>query len=97
VRLFLPNIAFVKRSLLLYLFWLVFVNVSAVVSSGRALGGLVGITAGCRCFIEWWSMVIGACAGALVVAGVRLLDRLQIDDPVGAWPVHGLSGIWDSS
>ena len=34
------------------------------------------------------------CAGALVVAGVRLLDRLKIDDPVGAWPVHGLCGIW---
>jgi Amt family ammonium transporter len=39
-------------------------------------------------------MVIGACAGALVVAGVRLLDHLKIDDPVGAWPVHGLCGIW---
>ena len=59
-----------------------------------ALGGLVGITAGPDCFTPWWSMVIGACAGALVVAGVRLLDRLKIDDPVGAWPVHGLCGIW---
>ena len=55
-----------------------------------AWGGLVGITAGCDCFSAWWSMVVGACAGALVVAGVRLLDRLRIDDPVGAWPVHGL-------
>lgn len=59
-----------------------------------ALGGLVGITAGPDCFTPWWSMVVGACAGALVVAGVRLLDRLNIDDPVGAWPVHGLCGIW---
>ncbi|MDG1874563.1 MAG: ammonium transporter [Mariniblastus sp.] len=63
-------------------------------SLNGALGGLVGITAGCDCFSEWWSMVIGACAGALVVVGVRLLDRLRIDDPVGAWPVHGLCGIW---
>ena len=64
------------------------------ISLNGALGGLVGITAGCDCFSEWWSMVIGACAGALAVAGVRLLDRLRIDDPVGAWPVHGLCGIW---
>jgi Amt family ammonium transporter len=64
------------------------------ISLNGALGGLVGITAGCDCFSEWWSMVIGACAGALVVAGVRLLDQLRIDDPVGAWPVHGLCGIW---
>lgn len=63
-------------------------------SLNGALGGLVGITAGCDCFSPWWSMLIGACAGALVVAGVRLLDRLRIDDPVGAWPVHGLCGIW---
>ena len=64
------------------------------ISLNGALGGLVGITAGCDCFNEWWSMVIGACAGAIVVAGVRLLDHLRIDDPVGAWPVHGLCGIW---
>jgi Amt family ammonium transporter len=64
------------------------------ISLNGALGGLVGITAGCDCFSEWWSMVIGACAGALVVLGVRLLDRLKIDDPVGAWPVHGLCGVW---
>lgn len=62
----------------------------------EALIGLVGITAVCDCFLDWWSMVIGACAGALVVAGVRLLDRLHIDDPVGAWPVDGLCGIWRS-
>jgi len=33
-------------------------------------------------------------AGILVVFGVILLDKLKIDDPVGAWPVHGLNGIW---
>lgn len=49
------------------------------ISLNGALGGLVGITAGCDCFSTWWSMVIGACAGALVVAGVRLLDHLRIE------------------
>jgi Amt family ammonium transporter len=38
--------------------------------------------------------VIGAVAGSLVLFGVILLDKLKIDDPVGAWPVHGLAGIW---
>ncbi len=30
----------------------------------------------------------------LIIAGVLLLDKLKIDDPVGAWPVHGLCGVW---
>jgi len=29
-----------------------------------------------------------------VVAGVELLEHLRIDDPIGAWPVHGLCGVW---
>ncbi len=37
---------------------------------------------------------VGAVAGALVVCGIVMLDKLKIDDPVGAWPVHGLCGIW---
>jgi Amt family ammonium transporter len=38
--------------------------------------------------------VIGAAAGYIVVRGVELLDRLRIDDPVGAVPVHGMCGVW---
>ena len=37
---------------------------------------------------------IGAIAGILVIYGVEWLNRLRIDDPVGAFPVHGLCGIW---
>jgi Amt family ammonium transporter len=33
-------------------------------------------------------------AGVLVVLGIRMLDALKIDDPVGAFPVHGLCGVW---
>ena len=58
------------------------------------LGGLVGITACCDCFTNLYAIVIGAIAGAIVIGGVLLLDRLQIDDPVGAFPVHGLCGVW---
>ncbi|MBN1501197.1 MAG: ammonium transporter [Spirochaetes bacterium] len=58
------------------------------------LAGLVAITAGCDSVSNNSALIIGAVAGILVVIGVKLLDKLRIDDPVGAWPVHGLNGIW---
>jgi Amt family ammonium transporter len=39
-------------------------------------------------------MIIGAVAGALVVFAIVALDKLKIDDPVGAFPVHGVCGLW---
>jgi len=59
-----------------------------------ALAGLVSITAGCDAVTNPEAMVIGAVGGLLVVLGMMLLERLKIDDPVGAWPVHGLCGVW---
>ena len=58
------------------------------------LGGLVGITANCDGVTNSSAVIIGLISGLLVVLGVLLLDKLKIDDPVGAWPVHGLCGIW---
>jgi Amt family ammonium transporter len=58
------------------------------------LAGLVGITACCDCMTDWMAIVVGAVAGAIVIGGIMLLDKLKIDDPVGAFPVHGLCGIW---
>jgi Amt family ammonium transporter len=59
-----------------------------------ALAGLVGITANCDAVTNISAIIIGVVAGFLVVMGTVLLDKLKIDDPVGAWPVHGLCGIW---
>ena len=59
-----------------------------------ALGGLVGITAGCAFVSVGSSLIIGAIAGALIVFGVLLLDKLKLDDPVGALAVHGMGGIF---
>jgi Amt family ammonium transporter len=59
-----------------------------------ALAGLVAITAPCAFVEPWAALVIGASAGIIVVLGVEFLDKLQIDDPVGAIPVHGICGIW---
>ncbi len=59
-----------------------------------ALAGLVAVTAPCAYIEPWAAIVIGGVGGYLVVRGVELLDKLQIDDPVGAFPVHGICGIW---
>lgn len=59
-----------------------------------ALAGLVGITANCDAVTNGESMIIGAIGGVLVILATQLLERLKIDDPVGAWPVHGVCGIW---
>ena len=74
--------------------WGLFGKPDLTMSLNGALGGLVGITACCDAFTNGWSIVVGAIAGALVVLGVLLLEKVRIDDPVGAWPVHGLCGMW---
>ncbi|MCA9917680.1 MAG: ammonium transporter [Anaerolineales bacterium] len=58
------------------------------------LAGLVGITANADVVSNVSALAIGAIAGVLVVAGMVLLEKVKIDDPVGAWPVHGLCGLW---
>ena len=59
-----------------------------------AFAGLVAITAPCAFVEPWAAMVIGIIGGYIVVRAVEILDKLQIDDPVGAFPVHGVCGIW---
>lgn len=59
-----------------------------------ALAGLVAITASCDAVTNSEAIIIGTVGGVLVVLGIMLLERLKIDDPVGAWPVHGIGGIW---
>src|SRR4029077_10427538 len=58
------------------------------------LAGLVGITCPCYWVSDIGACTIGAVAGVLVVLAMDLLEHLRIDDPVGAWPVHGVCGIW---
>ena len=58
------------------------------------LGGLVGITAGADQMGPTSAVLIGAIAGVILVFGISLLDKLKLDDPVGAIPVHLICGIW---
>jgi ammonium transporter, Amt family len=58
------------------------------------LAGLVAITCPCYWVSDVGSCILGAVAGVLVILGMELLEHLRIDDPVGAFPVHGICGIW---
>ncbi|MDO5979260.1 ammonium transporter [Flavivirga spongiicola] len=58
------------------------------------LGGLVGITAGADVMTPESAILIGAVAGALIVFAVSCIDRLRLDDPVGAIAVHLICGVW---
>jgi Amt family ammonium transporter len=59
-----------------------------------ALGGLVAITAPCATVEPWAAVIIGAIGALVVMGGIRALESLRIDDPVGAVSVHGFAGIW---
>jgi Amt family ammonium transporter len=58
------------------------------------LGGLVGITAGADQMSPTDAILIGVIAGVIIVAGIALVDKLKLDDPVGAIAVHLICGIW---
>jgi Amt family ammonium transporter len=59
-----------------------------------AVGALVAITAACAFVAPWAALLIGFVAGVIVVYGILLVERLGIDDPIGAIAAHGLSGVW---
>jgi Amt family ammonium transporter len=59
-----------------------------------ALAGLVAITAEPSTPTPLIATVIGACGGLIVVASILALDKLKIDDPVGAISVHGVVGLF---
>ncbi|MDB9779681.1 ammonium transporter [Flavobacteriaceae bacterium] len=58
------------------------------------LGGLVGITAGADQMGPMDAILIGIIAGVIIVLGISLVDKLKLDDPVGAVAVHLICGIW---
>ncbi len=58
------------------------------------LAGLVAITANCDSVTNMEAIAIGGIGGVLVVFGCMYLEKLKIDDAIGAWPVHGLCGVW---
>ena len=72
--------------------WIFLGKPDAGMSLNGALAGLVAITAGCAFVSPVSAVIIGALGGVVVVLSVLFLERLQIDDPVGAISVHGTCG-----
>ena len=58
------------------------------------LAGLVGVTAGTYAVTPFGALIIGAISGLIVVYAVAFVDKLKVDDPVGAISVHGVCGFF---
>jgi Amt family ammonium transporter len=74
--------------------WLKSGKPDVAMAGNGVLAGLVGITAGCAAVSNSGAVAIGAAAGAIVVGSVLFIDRIRIDDPVGAISVHGICGVF---
>jgi len=73
---------------------LLYKNYDLTMFMNGVLGGLVGITAGADQMSPTDAILIGLIAGVIVVLGIALIDKLKLDDPVGAVAVHLICGIW---
>ena len=73
---------------------LMFGKADLTMALNGALAGLVAITADPLSPAAQYAMLIGVAGGLLVVLSIVTLDKLKIDDPVGAISVHGVVGIW---
>jgi len=78
----------------LFLSWFMLKRPDLGSALNGGLAGLVSITASCDAVTNVESMIIGAIGGIVVILATVLLEKLKIDDPVGAWPVHGAGGLW---
>ena len=74
--------------------WLVIKKPDLSMMLNGAIAALVAITAACAFVAPWAAIVIGLGAGVIVVFGVLFVERLGLDDPVGAVAAHGMSGMW---
>lgn len=69
-------------------------QIDVTMAINGVLAGLVAVTAGCNVIDSNSAIIIGAIAGVLVDIAVEVIDRIRIDDPVGAIAVHGVNGFF---
>lgn len=74
--------------------WLTMGKPDVSMTGNGILAGLVAICSGIGEFNAVGTLVTGAVAGIIVVISVLFIERLGIDDPVGAFSVHGICGVW---
>ncbi len=73
---------------------LMFGKADLTMALNGALAGLVAITAEPLAPSPLWATIVGVIGGVLVVFSIVTMDKLKIDDPVGAISVHGIVGMW---
>ncbi|MET0104054.1 MAG: ammonium transporter [Sedimenticola sp.] len=73
---------------------LVFGKADLTMALNGALAGLVAITAEPLAPSALWATIVGVIGGIIVVFSIITMDKLKIDDPVGAISVHGVVGMW---
>lgn len=78
----------------MFMAWLLMGKPDIGMTANGAIAALVAITAGSGFVEPWAAVIIGGVAGALMVVMVLAIDRIRIDDPIGALSCHGISGIW---
>ena len=74
--------------------WIVIKKPDLSMMLNGAIAALVAITAACAFVAPWAAILIGFVAGVIVVLGSLLVEKVGIDDPVGALAAHGMSGVW---
>jgi ammonium transporter, Amt family len=74
--------------------WVVVKKPDLSMTLNGAVAALVAITASCVFVAPWAALVIGFVAGLVVVMGSLFVERLGVDDPVGAIAAHGMAGVW---
>jgi ammonium transporter, Amt family len=74
--------------------WLVLRKPDVSMMLNGVLAALVAVTAACGFVAPWAAVVIGFVAAGVAVVAVPFVERLGIDDPIGAVAVHGLAGVW---
>jgi Amt family ammonium transporter len=74
--------------------WIVLKKPDISMMLNGVLAALVAITAASGFVAPWACIVIGLVSGVIAVVGVIFVERIGIDDPIGAVAVHGMSGVW---
>lgn len=74
--------------------WIVFGKGDIPSMLNGVLGALVAITGSCAFVEPWAAILIGAVAGIIVFFCAQWLERAGLDDPIYAFSVHGIAGVW---
>jgi Amt family ammonium transporter len=89
------NLAAVSGAIVAMAFaWIKYGKPDVAHSSNGVLAGLVSITAPFAVVSPIAAIVIGAVGGVVVIYSASYLERIRLDDPVGAVAVHGFCGVW---